>query len=110
MGLEIDRSARGKTTVLRLAGHLDWYTAPTLLETLTQLAHDGDTDVILDTDDLEFFDSFGLGALVRGFRRIRAVEGSMAIVTSDPKLVRILTLTGLDLMVPVTTVPRSIPA
>jgi anti-sigma B factor antagonist len=44
---------------------------------------------------VDFLDSTGLGALVGGLRRLRQAGGSLALVISTPRILRIVQITGL---------------
>ncbi len=44
---------------------------------------------------VDFLDSTGLGALIGGLRRLREAGGSLALVISTPRILRIFQITGL---------------
>jgi anti-sigma B factor antagonist len=51
--------------------------------------------VIADLSRVEFIDSTGLGALIGGLKRLRESGGSLALVVSASRILRIFQLTGL---------------
>ena len=81
--------------VLQVAGEVDVYTAPMLREQIRELAAMGAVHLIADLSRVDFLDSTGLGALVGGLRRLRQAGGSLALVISTPRILRIFQITGL---------------
>ena len=61
----------------------------------TELAAMGVVHLIADLGRVDFLDSTGLGALVGGLRRLRQAGGSLALVISTPRILRIFQITGL---------------
>lgn len=85
----------GDCAVLRVTGEVDVATAPMLREQLRELAAKGTVHVIVDLGRVDFLDSTGLGALVGGLKRLREAEGSLALVITTPRILRIFQITGL---------------
>jgi anti-sigma B factor antagonist len=81
--------------VLQVTGEVDVYTAPMLREQIRELAAMGVVHLIADLGRVDFLDSTGLGALVGGLRRLRQAGGSLALVISTPRILRIFQITGL---------------
>ena len=90
----------GDCAVLRVAGEVDVYTAPALREGLIDLLHAGARHVIVDTSEITFLDSTGLGVLVGGLKRLRAHDGSLALACGQERVTRLLDLTGLNRLFP----------
>jgi anti-sigma B factor antagonist len=82
--------------VLEVAGEIDVYTAPQLRERLISLVEDGARQVVVDLGRVEFLDSTGLGVLVGALKRLRGVNGDLALVCSQERLLKIFRITGLD--------------
>jgi len=86
----------GDCAVLQVTGEVDVYTAPMLREQMRELSAKGAVHVIADLSRVDFLDSTGLGALVGGLKRLReGARGSLALVTSTPRILRIFQITGL---------------
>ena len=85
----------GDCAVLQVAGEVDVCTAPMLRERLGELAAKGAVHLIADLGQVDFLDSTGLGVLVGGLRRLREDGGSLALVVSTPRIMRIFQITGL---------------
>jgi anti-sigma B factor antagonist len=64
--LGIRTSVRGSRHILALNGELDVASAPLLDATLADICAAGATDVVLDMAGVEFIDSSGLSAIIRG--------------------------------------------
>jgi anti-anti-sigma factor len=82
--------------VCTLAGDLDTYTTELFEHELDRLHGLGAERVIVDLAAVGFMDSTGLGLLLRAARRLRANGGDLVVVTADPRLLRILEITGSD--------------
>jgi anti-sigma B factor antagonist len=76
-------------------GEIDIYTAPRLRGLLTGLAVKGSCQLVVNLDKVGFLDSTGLGVLVGGLRRVRARDGSLDLVCTQPRILKILRITGL---------------
>src|SRR5215468_7498602 len=82
--------------VLEVGGEIDVYTAPQLRERLIALVEDGARLVVVDLARVEFLDSTGLGVLVGALKRLRGVNGELALVCAQERLLKIFRITGLD--------------
>src|SRR6202035_2354487 len=85
----------GDCAVVQVTGEVDVYTAPMLRERIRELAAKGAVHVIADLGPVDFLDSTGLGALVGGLKRLREDGGSLALVITTPRILRISQITGL---------------
>jgi anti-sigma B factor antagonist len=82
--------------VIAVSGEVDLYVAPELKQQLLEAIGRGATSVIVDLTSTTFVDSTTLGVLVGAVRRLRANDGALAIVCSDPNVAKSFELTGLD--------------
>ena len=82
--------------VISLAGEVDLYTAPEFKQQLLEVIARGATQVIVDFTSTTFIDSTTLGVLVGGVKRLRPADGRLSLVCSDPNIVKIFEITGLD--------------
>jgi anti-sigma B factor antagonist len=85
----------GDCAVLQVTGEVDVYTAPRLRERIRELAASGAVHLIADLGQVDFLDSTALGVLVGGLKRLREDGGSLALVVSTPRILRIFQMTGL---------------
>jgi anti-sigma B factor antagonist len=93
--LHIKAITAGDCAVLQMAGEMDVYTSPKLRKQVADLAEDGVIHVIADLRGIDFLDSTGLGALVGGLKRLRIRQGSLMIVTSGGRILKLFQITGL---------------
>ena len=96
-----DRRLRDGRTVVQVVGDLDVYSADVLRESLVRLVAAGRYDLVVDLRQVAFLDSTGLGVLVSGYKAVRAHGGSLHLVCTARRLLRVFALTGLDTVFPV---------
>ena len=101
MELSLNHRKEGEWTVLEVGGEVDVYTAPKLRERLVELVSDGHYKIIVDMTKVEFLDSTGLGVLVGGLKRVRSHDGSLALVCSQERILKIFRITGLTKVFPI---------
>jgi len=82
-------------TVITVEGEIDVYTAPKLREKLIDLVNKGKFHLLVDMEKVEFLDSTGLGVLVGGLKRVRAHDGSLELVCTQERILKIFRITGL---------------
>ena len=90
-------------TIIAVGGEIDVYTAPRLRDKITELVADGVYSLIIDMEGVEFLDSTGLGVLVGGLKRVRAHEGSLRLVCTQERILKIFRITGLTKVFPIHT-------
>jgi anti-sigma B factor antagonist len=86
--------------VVALSGEIDLAVAPTMQERLDALFGEGKTTIVVDLLDATFLDSIALGVLVGALERCRKSGGELHLVVTEPRILRVLEITGL-----VTTFP-----
>ena len=74
---------------------IDVYTAPRLRELLIDLVNNGNHQIVVNMEKVEFLDSTGLGVLVGGLKRVRAHDGSLDLVCTQERILKIFRITGL---------------
>jgi anti-sigma B factor antagonist len=89
-------SQRGDWLVVEISGDLDLATAPALRQELLAQLSAGSRKIVIDLTDTEFIDSVGLGLLVAVLKRVRVLDGELAVVCPEPRLRRLFTITDLD--------------
>lgn len=101
MDLVITTRDEGSYSVAVVAGEIDVYSAPKLRQQLADLVDLGRYKLILDMEALEFLDSAGLGVLVGGLKRVRAYGGSLSLVCTQDRILRLFRITGLTMVFPI---------
>ena len=70
LDLSVDVEKRDGFAVLNVAGEVDVFTAPKIREQLIDLVEQGDHNIIVSLEGVDFLDSTGLGVLVAGLKRV----------------------------------------
>jgi anti-sigma B factor antagonist len=94
--VSVSRSSTGDVPVVVVTGEVDVYSAPALKESLTGLLDGGDSVIVVDLSDVAFLDSTGLGALVEARAATSEAGGSLPLVCSQERILKLFTITGLD--------------
>ena len=111
MDLSVTTREEAGRTVVEVGGEIDVYSAPTLRDRLNGLVADGHHDLVVDMEGVEFLDSTGLGVLVGGLKRVRAHEGSLRLVCTQERILKIFRITGLTKVFPIhSTVDEAVAA
>ena len=101
MELSVVTRREGVRTVISVTGEIDVYTAPTLRERLNELVADGEYHLVVDMAGVDFLDSTGLGVLVGGLKRVRSYDGTLSLVCSQEKILKVFRITGLTKVFPI---------
>lgn len=101
MDLDLNVRKEGDHAVLEIGGEIDVYTAPRLREKLIELVSEGSYHLIVDLERVDFLDSTGLGVLVGGLKRVRSHDGSLQLVCTQEKILKIFRITGLTKVFPI---------
>ncbi|MDP9182725.1 MAG: STAS domain-containing protein [Actinomycetota bacterium] len=101
MDLTLATRDDGDRTVVVVGGEIDVYTAPKLREQLVDLVNAGRYHLVVDMETVEFLDSTGLGVLVGGLKRVRAHDGSLRLVCTQERILKIFRITGLTKVFPI---------
>ena len=94
LGLDVDPDRNG-WAVLSVSGEVDVYTAPRFRERLIELVTEGKHRIVVDLESVDFLDSTGLGVLVGGLKRLRSHDGDLALVCTQPRILKVFEITGL---------------
>ena len=100
MDLSLSTRTEGDRTVVTVGGEIDVYTAPKLREQLIDLVSSGNYHLVVDMENVDFLDSTGLGVLVGGLKRVRAHDGSLRLVCTQERILKIFRITGLTKVFP----------
>ncbi|MYE66445.1 MAG: STAS domain-containing protein [Acidimicrobiaceae bacterium] len=96
MSVTIRRSERPPWTVLSVGGELDVVGAPYLRQAVVKEVADGARGLLIDLSELDFVDSFGMGAIVGALKRLRQRGGELALVCPSRRIRRVFELCDLD--------------
>lgn len=96
MELSVTTTTAEPFEIIEVGGEVDVYTAPKLREAVVNAVEAGRVRLIVDVQQVDFLDSTGLGVLVGALKRVRGEGGSLDIVCSQERLLKIFEITGLD--------------
>ena len=82
--------------VINVRGEIHVSTAPRFSQLLSDAIDNGNTAIVLDLSGVEFIDSTGLSVLLTGLRRVTQLNGCLALVCSNPTVLRLFQITSLD--------------
>jgi anti-sigma B factor antagonist len=95
LGMTTEESGN-RVAVIALSGELDLYTCPEFKDELLRVIRGGATLVAVDLTQTTFIDSTALGVLIRGVERLKINDGRLVVACSDPNIVKVFEVTGLD--------------
>ena len=95
MDLKLGHYSKDGIEVVNVEGEIDIYTAPRLRELLTDLAGKNSYQLIVNLDKVGFPGSTGLGVLAGGLNRVRPHDGSLDLVCTQERILKIFKITGL---------------
>ena len=86
----------GGTFIVSTYGDVDLVTAPELEQELLEAVNEGARHVVVNLTKTTFFDSSGVHVLVRTGDRLESRGVRFGIVCANPRIKRILEITGID--------------
>ena len=96
MSVTIRRYEKPPWTVLSIGGDLDVVGAPDLRQAVVAAVAEGSRLLALDLSELDFVDSFGIGAVVGALKRLRQRGGDLALVCPSSRIRRVFEICDLD--------------
>ena len=90
--LNVNQKSNGSELTINLAGRLDTTTAPQLDDVVKQ-SLDGVTELIFDTEGLEYVSSAGLRVLLSA-QKIMNKQGEMKLIHVNEAIMEIFEVTG----------------
>lgn len=96
MEFDSANTKRGRYAVLAVRGELDAFTAPQLRKEIDELIGNGEDQLVIDLQDVEFLDSSALSVLVSALRQVREAGGDLTLACSQPRLLQVFQITNLE--------------
>ena len=96
MEVQIGARTEGPVTVIDVAGEVDLYTAPRLEEALTRGSAGAPPLVVVNLSRTTYMDSTALRVLTAALKRVHEREGTLTLVSTQPNIAKLFTITGLD--------------
>ena len=95
MDLKLGHYNKDGIEVIDVGGKIDISTAVRLRALLIDLVSKDNYQLIVNLDRVEFLDSTGLGVLLGGLKRVRAHDGSLDLVCTQERILKLFRTTGL---------------
>lgn len=110
MQLTIDTRFESGYAVVTPHGEIDLSTVEEFREVLVELIIQGHVHLLVDFDHTDFIDSLGFGALVAARRKAHTFKGSVGIVCSRERILRLFKVTELGRVFSITDSVEAHPA
>ena len=94
--MEIEVEEKEGYHIVTPVGELDVYTVPLFRKVVLKLEGDRRHNLILDLTRLTFLDSSGIGSLIEIYQKVQTVEGELAYVIDNPRILKVLRLVELN--------------
>ncbi|XIG72970.1 anti-anti-sigma factor (plasmid) [Streptomyces sp. SGAir0957] len=91
----------GGATVLEVRGEIDYETGGPLQAALASACAGTAPQCVVDLGGVAFLDSSGLSILLAAYGRATAAGGWLRLARVSPPVLRVLTIVGLDSVVPI---------
>jgi len=98
--LDVRIRRRGGIPIVDLSGDVDKYTCLRLRRTILDLLENGERQIVIAMENVDYIDSSGLGSLVRGFLSVSRKNGELAISGATDRVRKALAVTGLSRLIP----------
>jgi anti-sigma B factor antagonist len=109
MELQVGARTEGPVTIIDVTGEVDLYTAPRLEEALARGSAGTPPLIVVNLSKTTYMDSTALRVLTAALKRVREREGALTLVSTQPKIAKLFTITGLDQVFPIcATEPEAI--
>jgi len=96
MRLTISSDVDRQVGVVVATGEVDLATVPAFRQAISDHLASGLALLLLDMRGVTFIDSTGLGVLVGANKKTTGLGGSMRLVCDNPRILRLLKITGLS--------------
>src|SRR6266540_3332843 len=94
--MDFNLNTQEDSAVLSIGGELDALSVCDLRPVINRIGEEQPSKVLIDLSHLRLIDSSGVGAIVALFKKVKAYEGSLAVVGVQEQPLAILRLLRLD--------------
>ena len=95
MDLKLGHYSKDGIEVVTVEGEIDIYTAPRLRELLIDLISKNSYQLVVNMEKAGFPGSAGPGVLAGGLKQVRPHDGSLDLVCTQERILKIFKITGL---------------
>jgi anti-sigma B factor antagonist len=86
----------GGVHVVAVEGEVDVYTAPRVKDAIHELIEAGNVKLAVNLEGVKYIDSTGLSVFVSAQKKLQEKSGRLVLITTNPRIHKVLTLTGLS--------------
>jgi anti-anti-sigma factor len=98
--MEVTRIPIAGGIMLRISGRLDGYWADHLQHNLAETIREGHHHIRLELSDVGFMSSAGIGVVMKFYKQLQRIDGSLVIIRPSPQVRTVLEITRLaDLLI-----------
>lgn len=103
MPMPITYAVHNRVLTASLTGEIDHHSARGLMAELDRAIDELlPRQLILDLSGVSFMDSSGIAVLLRTWRRLEELDGTLEVVKAPPQCARVLRAAGVERMIPMT--------
>lgn len=93
---------KNKTILIMVSGEIDHHTSKELRrQTESALFEMGGKHLIFDFTNVTFMDSSGIGMLIGRYKQLQSMQGRIAILCTEERIIEIIRLSGLTKLFPI---------
>jgi anti-sigma B factor antagonist len=92
--MEIIKEKNGDISILKITGKLDSVNSPEFENELIDLINNGDNKIIIDFSKLIYISSAGLRVILLGAKKIKVIDGKIAITSLNKNIKEVFDITG----------------
>ncbi len=107
--MEIQKQNHGERMVIRLRGRLDGRSADHLDSELAEAIRAGSRHIHLEMVDVDYLSSPGIRVLVKAFKELQRIDGTLRLASASEAVRGVLSLSGLDALLQGTEAPPTKP-
>jgi stage II sporulation protein AA (anti-sigma F factor antagonist) len=93
--MEITRIQTPGAIELRIRGRLDGYWADHLQNSLAETMREGHDRIRLELSDVNFMSSAGIAVVMKCYKQLQRIDGSLVVIRPSPQVRAVLEMTGL---------------
>ena len=94
---------------IAIEGDIDHHSAKYIRETIDrEIFLTRPTVTVLELSQVDFMDSSGLGLILGRYTRMKEIRGILKLSRPTPQIIKILTLAGVDKLIPIIHQPEEV--
>ncbi len=101
--MTISEKKQGNITILQMNGRLDATSAPEMTRHISDLIGGGTLHIVLDLSGLEYVSSAGLRVFLSAAKRMRQVQGKLALANPVTQVRQVFDMAGFSTILPIFT-------